>query len=416
MSTSHLVGLLILSAILVLLSFIFSASESAFLAINKLRLRVLRKKRDKKAQRTGALLDSKTKLLNTILIGNNIVNIAFTSVLTAIVLELFGAGAVEIAASIATVVLLLISEITPKTIASSAPEKVAFALSPIISVMMKIFSPFSKVFKFIAEQTARLVGINPKEKKVSFTEEEIKTFIDAGAEEGVLENDEKHLLRQVFKFADLSAKEIMVPRRDIVALSLDATFHEILSLAKKTTFSRFPVYKDDIDDICGILYIKDLLLADTDEKTFEVKKYLREPLFILENRRISTVRKIFKENKQTIALVIDEYSGTSGVITIEDLTRQIFGLMDGSMPDEKNVKHLQSAKEFFVDGSTRLLELSEELGITLESEFYDTIGGFIAEQCGAIPAVNTSVTVADYTFSVVSMDANRVERVRIARS
>ena len=393
---------------------IFSATESAFLSINKLRLRVLRGKKNKKALRTGSLLDSKTKLLNTILLGNNLVNVGLTALLTAIALEMYGERGVEIAAIVSTVVLLLFGEITPKTIASSYPEKIAFAVAPFISFLTKLFAPVVSFLGKISELIARLFGVNTASKSVSFTEEDIKTFIDAGEEEGVIEQNEKKMLRQVFKFTDLTAKEIMVPRTEIVAIPLESTYQEILDLAENTSFSRFPVYKDGIDDICGFVYLKDMLFFD-DVESFSVKKVMRPPLFILENRRISSIRKIFKENKQSIAIIVDEYSGTSGLVTIENLTREIFGSAgkEQSLDEDEKLTEI-SEDSFIVDGSMRLVELSEKLGIELKSEFYDTVGGFITEKLGDMPQAGSEVKFDFGKMTVQTLDGHRVESVLVS--
>ncbi|MBQ4497710.1 MAG: HlyC/CorC family transporter [Spirochaetaceae bacterium] len=407
------INLIVLIA-LILLSMIFSATESAFLSINKLRLRVLRGKKNKKALRTGSLLDSKTKLLNTILLGNNLVNVGLTALLTAIALEMYGERGVEIAAIFSTVVLLLFGEITPKTIASSYPEKIAFAVAPFISFLTKLFAPVVSFLGKISELIARLFGVNTASKSVSFTEEDIKTFIDAGEEEGVIEQNEKKMLRQVFKFTDLTAKEIMVPRTEIVAIPLESTYQEILDLAENTSFSRFPVYKDGIDDICGFVYLKDMLFFDEVE-SFSVKKVMRPPLFILENRRISSIRKIFKENKQSIAIIVDEYSGTSGLVTIENLTREIFGSAgkEQSLDEDEKLTEI-SEDSFIVDGSMRLVELSEKLGIELKSEFYDTVGGFITEKLGDMPQAGSEVKFDFGKMTVQTLDGHRVESVLVS--
>ncbi len=412
----HLVISLIVLVVLIFLSMVFSATESAFLSINKLRLRVLRGKKNKKAQRTGRLLDSKTKLLNTVLIGNNIVNIGVTSLITAIALDLLGSGGVEIATIVSTVFLLLFGEITPKTIASTYPEKIAFAVSPFIEKLTKIFAPLVYFFSKISEQIAKLFGVKLDSETVSFTEDEIKTFIDAGEEEGVIESNEKTMLRQVFKFTDLTAKEIMVPRKEINAIPLDATYQEILDLAQSTSYSRFPVYKDGIDDICGFVYLKDLLFFEGTPGRFSVKEIMRPPLFILENRRISSIRKIFKENKQSVAIIVDEYSGTSGLVTIEDLTQEIFGDVsdENSRTEKFEIKEL-SNDSFIVEGSMRLVELSEKLGFELKSEFNDTIGGFITEKFGDFPQEGFELNLNMCSLIVKKIDGHRIETVLVKR-
>ncbi|NLK46334.1 MAG: HlyC/CorC family transporter [Treponema sp.] len=395
---------------------IFSATENAFLSINKLRLRVLRSKKNKKAQRTGKLLDSKTKLLNTVLIGNNLVNVGVTSILTAIALDMFGANGVEIATIVSTVLLLIFGEITPKVVASIYPEKIAFAVSPLISFLTKVFTPLVWIFSRITEPIAKLFGVNLLPKTVSFTEEDIKTFIDAGEEEGVIEQNEKTMLRQVFKFTDLTAKEIMIPRKEIISISLDSSYQEILDLAQTTSFSKFPVYKNGIDDICGFVYLKDMFFFDDETEIFSVKKIMRPPLFILESRRISSIRKIFRENRQSIAIVVDEYSGTSGLVTIEDLTHEIFG----NVSDEDSVENKEynciSDSSFMVSGSMRLVELSEKLGVELKSEFYDTVGGFITEKLGDFPQENVELKLDMCTLIVKKIDGHRVETVLVKRN
>ena len=403
---------LIVLIVLILLSMVFSATESAFLSINKLRLRVLRGKKDKKALRTGLLLDSKTKLLNTILLGNNLVNVGLTAFLTALALEFFGESGVATATVVSTVLLLIFGEITPKIIASAYPEKIAFAVTPFISFLSKIFAPPVYFFEKISGFIARLFGVNIESKTVSFTEEDIKTFIDAGEEEGVIEQNEKNMLRQVFKFTDLTAKEIMVPRTEIVAIPLDSTYQEILDLAEKTSYSRFPVYKDGIDDICGFVYLKDMLFFDETEN-FSVKKVMRPPLFILENRRISSIRKIFKENKQSIAIIIDEYSGTSGLVTIANLTQEIFGNVYKEPTETKNESGGTSEDSFIVDGSMRLSELSEKIGFELKSEFYDTVGGFITEKLGDFPQIDSEIKLDFGSLVVKKLDGYRVETVLV---
>ena len=286
-------GLLV--AVLILLSMIFSASETAFTSINKLRIRVLRGKKEKNALKIGKLLDSKNKLLNTNLIGNSVVNIGVTAILTALITEISGENAVATATFVATVLLLIFGEITPKIIAASHPERIASLLAPFISVIMRILSPVTFFFTKISDFVTFLLGYSSAKKAVTYTEEEIKTCIDAGEEEGVLKSGEKAMLRQVFKFKDLNVKTIMIPRQNITAVSIDASFNELMALAETSGFSRFPVYDDDLDHICGIVYIKDILFFENDKKDFRLKDVLRPPLFILENRRISVVNKIFRE-------------------------------------------------------------------------------------------------------------------------
>ena len=263
--SSSITGLMILAVVLILLSMSFSASESAFLSINKLRLRLLRNKKNKKAIRAGKLLDKKEKLLNTILVGNNIVNISLSAIITSIALDLFGPAGVGLATAIVTVLLLVFGEITPKSIGTHHPEGIAFLFAPLLRFFTWIFSPIVFILTKVTRFIARLFGVKFSEKKVSFTEEEIKQFIQVGEEEGVLESGEKTMMQRVFKFTDLSAKEIMVPRTKITAIPMDITYRKLIELSQKSHLSRFPVYDKDLDDIKGILYLKDVFCKSFNE-------------------------------------------------------------------------------------------------------------------------------------------------------
>ncbi|MDR2897374.1 MAG: CNNM domain-containing protein, partial [Spirochaetaceae bacterium] len=304
-----LLPLILATAALILFSMCFSASEAAFLSVNKLRIRFLRSRKDTKAEQVGRLLDKKEALLNTLLIGNNIVNIAVSAILTSLALTIFGSGGVGIATIAATVLLLIFGEITPKTIALSRPEPTAFLFAPLISLIVTLLNPVVWIFTLISRGIARLFGIQFEEKQVSFTEEEIKTMIEVGEEEGVVESGEKDMLHRVFKFTDLTAREIMIPRTRIDAVSIDAGWNEILALSRSSLNSRYPVYGEDIDDIKGIFYVKDFLFYDGTPEDFSVKKLLRQPLFILENRTIFSIERQLRESDYNMAIVVDEYSG-----------------------------------------------------------------------------------------------------------
>lgn len=401
---------------LILLSMVFSCSESAFLSINKLRIRFLRTKKNKGAVKVGKLLERKELLLNTILVGNNIVNIAITSLLTSLALQLFGQAGVGLATVVATVLLLIFGEITPKTIGSRYAEPVAFLLSGIISFFMTIFSPLVYIFTWISRGTARLFGIKLEQTQVSFTEDEIKNFIDVGEEEGVLEKNEKNMMHRVFKFTDLAAKDVMTPRTKIVAIPSTVGYNEILELSMKTKLSRFPVYRKDIDDIIGILYVKDMLFYSGHPSEFSIKEIMRPPLFVVGTKKMSSVQQMMRENKQSLAIVIDEYSGTDGILSIEDIATEIFGTISDeySLSQRPLAIHI-SEKESEVDASIRLSEISEKMGITLQSEFYDTLAGFMTERLDRIPQVGDYVLEGEYKFTVIEADETHIKRINILK-
>ena len=410
---SHLILLIVVACVLVFLSALFSASESAFLASNKLRVRFLRDKGDKRACRTAKLLENKEKLLNTLLVSNELVNIALSVIITMLALELFGSAGVAAATFAVTLLLLVFGEITPKCITTRYPESFAFAVSGIISALVLVMSPFVAIFTAFSRFLLSAMGMKTEKKSVSFTEEEIKTFIDVGSEEGVLDSGEKKLMNRVFKFNDLAAVDIMVPRRSIVGVSAAMTYDDIVSLSRRTRFSRFPVYRRDLDDIIGIVYIKDLLAFASEPSSFILGNVMRPPLFILGTKKMSSIQQMLLENRQTFAVVIDEYSGTDGILTSEDISREIFG--DFADPDKEDFTSDEKFIGEEIDGATRLSDLEDALNIKLRSPGNETIAGFICDRLGRIPSENDAVSEGGYRFSVTKMDSHRVARVLCAR-
>ena len=414
--SSSITGLLILAVVLILLSMIFSASESAFLSINKLRLRLLRNKKDKRAIRAGKLLDKKEKLLNTILVGNNIVNIALSAIITSIALELFGSAGVGYATVIVTILLLIFGEITPKTIGTRHPEGVAFLFAPLIKFFEWIFTPVVFILTKVTRLIASVFGVKFSEKKVSFTEEEIKQFIQVGEEEGVLQAGEKTMMHRVFKFTDLSAKEIMVPRTKITAIPMDITYQKLIELSQKSHLSRFPVYNKDLDDIKGILYMKDVFCKGLDEASFNVKEVLRPPLFILETKKMSSIRQMLEENHESMAVVLDEYSGTAGILTTEDISEEIFGSIYDEY-DSVDVPEIEkkSSEEATLSGSARLIDVYETLGIKLDSKNYETINGYLTELYDGFPEKDTVIKDRDCIFTILDSTDRKINKVQIKK-
>jgi CBS domain containing-hemolysin-like protein len=415
-------GIIILILALTLLSVFFSLSESAILSINKLRLRVWRLKNDKAAIRITKVLEHKDKLLNTFLVGNNIVNITITTLITAGVLALFerhhafeGSG-VGVAAILTTVYLLFFSEIMPKTMGALYPEQTAFALSGLIVFFVRLLSPLTFVFTRISRLAASLLGIPLEAPEVSFTEEEIKTFIDIGGEEGVLEESAKQMMHRVFAFTDLAARDIMTPRTKIVSLSLYATYRETLELAQRSRISCFPVCGDGLDNVLGVFYVRDMLALGRNSEAFSIKKTMREPIFIPGSKKMSAVQQILRQKNQSMAVVMDEYSGTGGLLTTEDIASAIFGKIsnDYDAPGRPLITQINQ-DELVVDGSCRLKALGEQAGIVLSSANYETLGGFMLEQCDRIPQTGDGVTVNGCTFTVMAVAQNRVQKVHILR-
>lgn len=408
---------LLAAAVCVVLSCVFSASESAFLSLNKLRVHFLREKGDKRAVRVGKLLDRKEELLNMLLVANEVVNVTLSVLLTSLALQLFGPAGLSISTTVATLLLLVFGEITPKIVTTRHPEPFAFGVSGFISVLSYLLKPFVAIFTAISRGILRIFGITTQTKKVSFTEDEIKTFIDVGGEEGVLEQGEKTMMSRVFKFTDLEATDIMVPRKRVVAIHPDMSYRDIVQLSERTRLSRFPVIKDDIDDIVGVLYVKDMLFYEGDRADFSVAKVMRKPLFIIGSTKMSAIQEMLHKDNQSIAIVIDEYSGTDGILTTEDIARQIFGNIadDFQLSGHATDLQISDTDDFFISGSARLKDFEETLRIRLDPNDSETVAGYVCEKLGRIPGVGEVLKANGYKFIVTKMDGLRIAGLHCVR-
>ena len=407
--------LFIIAFSLIVLSMLFSISESAFLGMNKLRLRILRKNKDKRALRVGKLLDKKEHLINTILISNDLVNIFLSAILTSIALSLFGQKGVTIATFTATVLLLIFGEITPKTIATRCPDPIAYGLSGFVNVFVKLMYPLVWIITAFAQGLLRIFGIKPDKQKKSYTEEEIKTFFEMSSESGIIEEDENRFMNQIFKFSDFQAQDIMVPRTRIKVVPYNANYRDIIELSQRLGFTRFPVCRKSVDDIVGIIYLKDMIKYKNCPQDFKLAQVMRPPLFILGTKTMSQVQELMFENHQSIAIIVDEYSGTDGIVTKKDISREIFAMpgddsLRGKVFDFDNV---EDKRDFEINGSVLLRVLKDDLKIPLDSDINETIGGWFSEQINRMPATGDVLEYEGWTFEVKKIQAHRIERMRI---
>ena len=409
--------LIIIIVVLIILSMLFSIAESSFLGMNRLTLRILRKNKDKRALKVGKLLDRKEYLINTLLISNEIVNIALSSLLTSLALEAFGQKGVGIATFAATILLLIFGEITPKTISTSCPDKIAYALSPFVHIVVFIMRPIVSIVTFFASCILRLFGIKTKAKKQSYTEEDIKTFFEVSSEHGIIDEGENRMMTQVFKFSDLEAQDIMVPRTKIKAVKDDATYRDIVELSQRLGYTRFPVFHESIDDIVGIIYLKDMLAYRDCQNDFSIKKVMRPPLFILGTKKMTSVQELLFANHQSMAIVVDEYSGTDGVVTEKDISREIFALPGDNTLRGKvfDFDEVENKNDFEINGSVLLRDLQEDLHIELVSNINETIGGWFSEQIDRMPQKGDVFEYQFWRFTVVKIQSHRIERMRIQK-
>jgi len=416
-SSGNFWPLVIVLVILIILSCLFSISESSLLGMNRLKLRLLRNQKNKKALRTGKLLDKKEQLINTLLVSNDLVNILISSLITAVSLKLFGEKGVGIATLIATVLLLVFGEITPKTISTRCPDRIAYALSGFMTVLFYIMRPVIIVVTFISRCILRILGVKTAKKKQTYTEEEIKTYFDLGTESGALEENKGSMMNRVLKFTDLEAQDIMIPRTKITTISINSSYRDVLELSGRTGFSRFPVERKSVDDIVGVLYLKDMLKYKNVQGDFSVSKVMRQPLFIPGTKNMSSVQALLVGNRQTMAVVVDEYSGTDGIVTSQDISREIF-----SRPEEKTLRgkvfhfdEIENKEDFEINGSVLILDLQNALNVPLESKINETIAGWFIEQIDRMPEAGDFVDFKDYRFIVKKIQSHRIERMQIQK-
>ena len=413
-STSILIPTIVLLILLIASGF-FSASETSLMSLSKIRLRHMQEEGVKGAKLVANLIEDSNKLLSSILIGNNVVNIAATSISTALFTSLIpGASGVAIATAVMTVLVLLFGEITPKTIASNNSEKVAIFVARPIKIIIFILRPVVWVFNLVTNIIFKLLGIKDKGNQPYITEEELKTMVNVSHEEGVLEIEERQIINNVFQFGDMQAKEAMVQRLDMIAINSEDNYAEIIDMFKNEKFSRMPVYNESIDDIIGILNVKDIIFLNDEEiEAFDINNYIREPFFTYEFKKITQLLEEMKKEKSQIAIVVDEYGGTSGLITIEDLVEVIVGDIEDEYDEEDEEIEVIKEDEYIVDGSIKITDVNELIGVRLESEEFDSIGGYIIGFLRRLPEENEVIEVDNIKFCIESLDKNRIKKVRI---
>lgn len=404
---------LIIIIILILLSAFFSSAETAFTTVNKIRIRSLTEEGNKRAEKVSKLLDNSSKMLSAILIGNNIVNISASAIATTFAIDVFGNAATGISAGILTLLVLIFGEITPKTAATIHAEKIAFAYAGIISFVIFVLTPLIMIINKLSLFSLRVFGINPNNKKALMTETELRTIVSVGHEEGVIESEEKRIINNLFDFGYAQAKDIMIPRIDMTLASVDSTYAMILDIFRNEKYTRIPIYEETIDNVIGIINVKDLLLFDSHDE-FNIRNILREPYFTYEFKNTSELLAELRKTSNNITIVIDEYGSTVGMITLEDLLEEIVGeIRDEYDEDEHDSIQKINDYEYILDGSAKLDDLNELLELDIESEDYDSIGGFIIEKLDRLPLENDFIELPGIRLVVTDTSNNRIETVHL---
>lgn len=407
-------GQLIAIIILLCLSAFFSSSETALTTVNQIRMRTLADNGDKRAARVLHVTGNPGKMLSAILIGNNIVNLSASSISTSLAIHLFGNTGAGIATGILTFLILIFGEVTPKTMATIKADSMSLTAAAPIGFLMKILTPVIFIINKLSLGLIFLLHVNIKDAQKKMTEEELRTIVDVSQENGVIEHEERDMIHNLFDFGDAEAKEIMVPRIDMTFVQADATYQEVLDIFRQDMFTRLPVYEDSTDNVIGIINMKDFLLQN-DTPEFSVRNLLREPYFTYEHKNTADLFLEMRKSSISLAIVLDEYGVTAGLITLEDLLEEIVGeIRDEYDADEEDDITRISDREFYVLGSANLNDVSEALSLHFTSDDYDTIGGYCLGLLDHLPEKNEIIlTDNNILLRIDRMEKNRIERIYI---
>jgi len=405
-------GLQLLAIFIMLcLSAFFSSAETALTTVNKMRVRTLAEAGNRRAIMLAKVTENPGKMLSTILVGNNIVNLSASAIMTTLALQTFGSKAVGAATGILTLIILVFGEITPKTVSTLNAEKIALAYANVIYWLVILMTPVIFLINQLSMGVLFLLRIDPKKKQDSITEDELRTIVKVSHEEGVIEMEEKKMINNVFDFGDSLAKDIMIPRIDMVMVDADITYEDLLEVFREERFTRIPVYEKSTDNVIGIINMKDLLLFDQNGD-FLVRDFLRQPLYTYEFKKTAELMMEMRKTFNNIVIVLDEYGATAGLITLEDMLEEIVGeIRDEYDEDEEDEVREVAPGEYIVEGAMKLDDLNDMLDLNLESEDYDSIGGLIIGQLEHLPEQGEEVLYENLRLIVDQVEKNRIDKV-----
>ena len=410
MDTSAAIQIIVL-IILLLLSAFFSSAETSLTTINPIKVRTLIENGNKRALTLQKIKEQHGKMLSTILIGNNIVNISASSLATTMAISIWGNYAVGIATGILTLLVLLFGEIIPKNIAMFKTEALALFYAPLIYGLMWILTPVIFIIDNIAGLFLKIFHIDPGH-KLLMTETELRTYVDVSHEDGVIESEEKEIINNLFDFSDSVAKDIMIPRIDMVTIEENAGYDELMAVFRECMYTRIPVYKEDRDNIIGLVNIKDFILVN-DVETFRVADIIRDAYYTYEYKKTADLLMEMKETTNNVAFVLSEYGACAGMITLEDLLEEIVGeIRDEYDEDEDEFIKKVGKDAYLIDGNRKLDDINDELDTNLESEDYDSIAGLVLQILDRMPTIGEEVTTEDGTrIKVETVHQNRITKV-----
>jgi len=405
----------------ILLSAFFSSAETALFSLNKLQLKKIQKEEENnwRVKSMIRLLDDPQRTLISILIGNMFVNITASSLATYLAIKLIGDIGIGIASGIMIFTILVFGEIVPKSLAVVNAENISKRVARPIEIISIGLFPLIKVFKAVIIVLYYFIGKKSTREKKEITEEDLITLIDAGKDEGVIEEEENEMIRNIFDFSDTMVKEVMIPRVDMACIPSDTKLNSILKLIKKVGHSRIPVYEETIDNIIGILYAKDLLGIYErwyiSKEKFDLKQIIRKTYFVPENKKIDDLLDIFQKDKIQIAIAIDEYGGTAGLITMEDVVEEVVGEIIDEYDKEIKLFEITEDNTVIADGNIDIEKINEILNIDIPENGFETLGGFIFDLLGKVPIKGEKIKYHNLQIVIEKVVKNRIRRVRIIK-
>ena len=402
---------ILLLVVLIGFSAFFSSAETAFTCVSRVRLRTLADAGNKRAALALRLLEKQSRFLSEILVGNNIVNLTASALTTVMVSRLGGSAWVSLGTGVLTLVVLVFGEVTPKTVATLRAERLVLRYVRFTALVTAILRPIAFIIRKLSDGVLWLLRVPKENNTASYTEEELRTIMDVSEEEGVIENEEKEFINNVFDFGDALVKDVMVPRAHITFIPADISYEELKSIYEEERYTRYPVYEEDADNVIGILNMKDLLFTG---KEFALKDVIREPFFSYENRKTADLFREMRRESMPMAIILDEYGSVTGLITLEDLLEELVGEIRDEF-DENELMSIQPVgeDEYLVEGAMKLDDLNDALSVDLNSEDYDSIGGLMIEQLDRLPEEGESVEVQGYVLTAEEVDRTHVETVRL---
>ena len=408
---------IVVLVVLLILSAVFSSAETSLTTVNKIRMRTLADENNKKAKRVIELIEDSQKMLSAILIGNNIVNISASSLTTILASDHFKSIPIGVATGILTLLVLIFGEIVPKTLATLHAEKLSLFYATPIYLLTKLLGIVIKIINVISYGLLKLFHIDPNAHGASITEDELLTLVEVSHEEGVIESEERKMITNVVDFGDSLVKDVCVPRVDMSFASMDLNYDELVAAFAVDKYTRLPVYDESRDNVIGIVNLKDVFFYQGKKEDFSMEKIIREPYFTYEFKKTSELLIEMRKAHIPLAIVLDEYGATTGLITLEDLLEEIVGeIRDEYDEDEEDSIQEIADHEYVVNGNTKLDDINEELGLDLESDDYDSIAGHIIYLLDHLPEEGESITNDHVTYTVDSMDKNRIDKVHIVVS